>query len=107
MDHQKSELRAIILEILAGREKTDLEPYCLQNLFAGIAEVLERREPHLPDPRSIELPRVSLSDADTLLAQEIFWDLLIERIITPGYNLANQSLPYFRLHSEASRLHQN
>ncbi|MBS0657227.1 MAG: hypothetical protein JSR82_03145 [Verrucomicrobia bacterium] len=105
MNHQKTALRAIILEILAGREQTSLEPYCLQHLFTGVAEVLERREPSPPNPTSIEPPRATLSDADTLLAQEIFWDLIIERVITPGHDHANQSLPFFRVHSEATRLH--
>ncbi len=32
-----------------------------------------------------------------LLVHEIFWELIIQRVITPGLNTANPNLPFFRL----------
>jgi len=32
-----------------------------------------------------------------LMAQEILWDLIIQRIVTPGLNPSNPNLPWFRL----------
>ncbi len=36
---------------------------------------------------------------DKLLAQEIFWDLIYQRVLTLGIDVANREFPFFRLHS--------
>lgn len=41
-----------------------------------------------------------LSSEDDATATEVFWDLVLERIVTPGLNEANK-FPFFRVHSEA------
>jgi hypothetical protein len=36
-----------------------------------------------------------------MIVLEVFWDLFIERIVTVGKDAANDSMPSFRLHSDA------
>ncbi len=38
-----------------------------------------------------------LSPVDTLTLSEIIWDLIQERVLTPGENQADQGFPFFRL----------
>jgi hypothetical protein len=44
-DHRYEELRAVALDILAGREVSSYEPSQYDNLLVGVAEVFARREP--------------------------------------------------------------
>ena len=46
--------------------------------------------------------RETVREADWLLVNEIFWDLVAERVLTPGMNSSNLKFPWFRLHSEAA-----
>lgn len=43
----------------------------------------------------------SLDGDDKLLATEVIWDLLFERVLTPGTDASNLELPWVRVHSEA------
>jgi hypothetical protein len=104
MTKRKDEMRRVILDIVTGREKTNYEVYELGGLRSAVAEVLYRRtskprEDHPAYPRDPQLDE----DEDKLLVQEIFWDLILEKIITPGWDVPNWKLPYFRLHSEAEQ----
>jgi hypothetical protein len=63
-----------------------------------VAEVLRRRAGGA-DSASIYAPH--LDDSDAVLVQEIFWDLIVERVLTIGADAANSQLPWFRLHSDA------
>ncbi len=38
-----------------------------------------------------------LNPIDKLTINEIIWDLLIERVVTPGFDASNPNLPFFRL----------
>jgi len=89
-----------MLDRIARRERTKYPPTEQGNLLAGIAEVLERRAGKEVDPFSGYSSRYELGQDDQLLALEIFWDLILDRIITPGLDLINP-LPRFRVHSEA------
>ena len=91
-----------MLDIIAKREKVTYEPNQQAHLFIGVAEVLARRGDTPDDlPRSfVSRHDPELGAADKLLAMEIFWDLILDRIITPGVDGLNP-LPFFRVHSEA------
>ena len=43
----------------------------------------------------------NLNSNDWKIYSEVFNDLIIDKVITPGYDNANPELPWFRLHSEA------
>jgi hypothetical protein len=100
MNTRKAELRGVMLDIIAGREPTKYEVYEMGALIGAVAEVLHRRTGKSADEHDRYPRSPQLEDEDRLLAQEIFWDLILERIITPGWGLPNSELPYFRLHSE-------
>ena len=89
-----------MLDIITGREKTKYDVARLDNVLAGVAEVFERRAGKPREGFNIFPTAPELEHEDKLLAQEVFWDLMIEKIITPGLNFPNSELPYFRLHSE-------
>ena len=52
---------------------------------AGVYEVIALEDVHM--------------EGDKLLVQEIFWDLIYQRVLTLGIDLANREFPFFRLHS--------
>jgi hypothetical protein len=101
MKKRKAELRRVVLDIIAGRESTKYEVLELGNLKAGVAEVLHRRTGKSAEDHALYPRDPQLEDEDKLLIQEIFWDLILERIVTPGWDVPNGDLPYFRIHSEA------
>jgi hypothetical protein len=41
-----------------------------------------------------------LSESDTMLVNEAIWDLIIQRIITPGTNRDNTHFPWLRITDE-------
>jgi hypothetical protein len=100
MTERKRLLRALVLDILFRRETGSYPPNQLANLKTN-AEALERKTPapkvFSPFPQQ---PRLDYDD--DLLVQEIFWDLVIERVVTIGMDASNADLPWFRLHSEAA-----
>ena len=91
-----------MIEIISGKEKVRYSPNQQAHLLAGLAEVLVRRgEPDADKSRSFTTNfDPELNGEDELLAMEIFWDLIIDRVITPGMDKVNP-LPHFRIHSEA------
>jgi hypothetical protein len=101
MSERKQLLREIILDILAGRERTTFPPSQIGNLLSGVAEVLNRRQLKENSSLSMFPAQSELAYDDKLLAQEICWDLMVERVITPGMDFPNSELPYIRVHSEA------
>ncbi len=101
MNERKTEIRAVMLDIIAGREQVQYEPTQLAHLLSGVAEVFERRAGKPKNMHSAFQPSDELEYDDKLLAQEIFWDLIVERIITPGFDFPNSELPFFRPHSAA------
>ena len=92
-----------MLDILAGREKVQYEPTQEAHLLLGVAEVLGRRGGRQADIHSAFQHIDELNHDDKLIALEVFWDLILDRVITPGYNYPNSKLPHFRLHSEAGK----
>ena len=102
MNPRKTEIRSIMLDIIAGREATKYEANQQAHLFIGIAEVLDRRADKPRDIHNVFSRDPELECEDKLLAQETFSDLIIERVITIGLDISNLELPFFRVHSEAA-----
>lgn len=101
MKTRKSEIRSILLDIIAGRERTSYGSSQVSNLLSGVAEVLERRANKPKDSLGMFSHGARLDADDALLAHETIWDLLFERILTPGLDASNLELPWVRVHSEA------
>src|SRR5438874_1412052 len=101
MSPRKQELRKIILDIVFGRERVGYEPSQFAYLASGVAEVISRRVPKPSTSTAIFLHEPRLDHNDELLVQEIFWDLVIEKVLTIGSDVSNTQFPWFRLHSEA------
>jgi hypothetical protein len=99
MNPRKSELREIVLAIIFGKENVAYDPFQFAHLTLGVSEVLRRRAGGTSSASIYSEQR--LNDADTMLVQEIFWDLIVERVITIGGDAANAQLPWYRLHSDA------
>jgi hypothetical protein len=75
MNHSYEEIRAAVLDILAGREKNlPYEQNQYGHLSIGVAEVFARRE---KPPGEVRGSRAALhlGGADSDLFLEVFWDL--------------------------------
>jgi len=95
MSHSHEEIRAVALDILAGRETCSYPPNQYEHLRIGIAEVFSRRENPIQQ-RQERMPR-RLDDQDSEIFLEVFWDLFRQGIITLGMNDANREFPFFRI----------
>lgn len=101
MSARKIELRKIVLDIVFKRESVTYGPSQLNNLNLGVAEVLNRGARAGGSYASVFQPESRLDAGDAMLVMEIFWDLVVEKILTIGLNSDNPNFPWFRLHSEA------
>lgn len=95
MPHSYEELRAVALDILAGREKATYEPSQFEHLSLSIGEVLARREGRIQHGHFGATYPLDAEDKQSLL--ELFWDLFRQGIITLGLNDANREFPFFRI----------
>ena len=100
--HSRAEIKRAAKDIIFGRLKTQYgENNDLDHLSLNIAEVFARmedikRNPSEP-PRDFDL---SSEDKDTLL--EVYWDLVLDRVIAPGSNWNNRDVYRYRICSGAS-----
>ena len=94
MKTTKAEIRKIALDLLF---KADEPPTQKDQLDDEILEELKRRRADKPDKKDAE----GSSEYDWQMFNELFWDLILDRIITPGIDAIHPALPNFRLHSEA------
>lgn len=99
-DHSYEEIRAIAVDLLRGRLKTEYENESTERLKANIALFLAAKD------RGENLSTLSiygrqerLSHADEQLADEVFWDLFRQGIVILGLNSTNPGLPWFRVTS--------
>jgi hypothetical protein len=93
MSHSHEEIRAVALDILAGREKAEYEPTQYESLKLSIGEVLARRENRTqPGHHGARYP---LDGPDSEIFLEVFWDLFRQGIITLGLNDSNRQFPFF------------
>ncbi len=113
MVHSYEEIRAAVIDILAGREKTAYSPDQFQNLLVGVSEVMERRSMSQTQPtqgRSVPITRggsLTLDHNDRDLVREVFWDLFRQGIITLGINDSNREFPFFRISTTGERILNN
>lgn len=107
MDHSYEEIRAVAIEILAGREKILSGSHQFSCLGGGVAEVFARREGTRVANGSVFAAAQTLSpiDEDTFL--EVFWDLFRQGIITIGQNSSNPQFPFFRVSGMGQRILAN
>jgi hypothetical protein len=91
MNIRKKELKDLMVSIIVKKPSGTLG-----GLLRDMAEALPRgQRPNGPVPE--------LAEQDALWTLEVFHDLIIDKIITPGKDLTQPSLPYFRVHSEAPK----
>lgn len=102
MENRKVEIRAIVLDILFGKEPTQYGASQFGHLAHGVAEVMARRDTAVPGRMSMGM-YPELSSGDKMILQEVFWDLFLDRVITIGLNADNPAYPWFRLHSSAEQ----
>jgi hypothetical protein len=102
MDHSYEEIRSVVLDIIAKREKVRYEPSQFANLVAGVAEVFERRDGGPNQGHFSRDPHLSPNDNE--LVREIFWDLFLQRIVTLGCDNANRDFPWFKVSSQGKRI---
>ena len=95
----KQILRALVLEFLGQTPKTQLVEAV--NAVEGL--VIERDL--FPSREECERLQIDyhyyeakqLNSVDRFAISEIVWDLIIERIVTPGFDASNPNYPFFRL----------
>lgn len=95
MPHSYEEIRAVALDILAGRERPQYPPNQYESLALGIGEVFARREGRIQPGHFGATYPLDNQDRDTLL--ELFWDLFRQGITSLGVNDNNREFPFFRI----------
>lgn len=112
MAHSYEEIRSVVIDILAGREKGSYEPSQYANLLHCVGDVFERRDPPTPQQGRTRTFNLSGSNAnldsyDREIFLEVFWDLFRQGIITLGLNDSNREFPFFRVSSHGKRILEN
>ncbi len=96
---EKHMLRALVLEVLAKTPQTqvvntinDVERLVVEHdLFPSSDDCQHRGiDYHYYQEKQ-------LNPNDKLTISEIIWDLILERIVTPGFDASNPNFPFFRL----------
>lgn len=100
MGARKLQLRQIVLDIVTGKEKVTYGATQFSNLLTGVAEVLGKQSGKGRDHGAIFGPEAKLDSEDADIVREIFWDLVVEKILTIGFNASNPNFPWFKVHSE-------
>jgi len=88
------EIRDIVFDLLAGRERGSYDLNQYGNLEIGVAEVLRNRGGTVVKSMG---GKTQLSDVDHATYQEVFWALFREGIITIGRDRLNREFPFFRV----------
>jgi hypothetical protein len=96
---EKHILRALVLEILNRTPKTQIN-----HVIDAIETLVKERSlfPSLEDCQRLGTDyryyqQNELNPIDKLTISEVIWDLIQERVVTPGENMADQDFPFFRL----------
>ena len=97
VDHSYEEIRSVIIDIFAKRERTSYECSQFAHLKIGVAEVFARREgANANQPGTIFGGRdAQLSQQDRETTREVFWDLFRQGVIMIGADDANEKFPFF------------
>lgn len=106
MDHSFEEIRAVTIDLLAGRERSTYEPTQYQHLLTGVGEVFARREASSEGAAyqggGTFGPPLSHHDRELFL--EVFWGLFREGVITLGLNDSNREFPFCRITEVGTRM---
>ena len=94
MPHSYEEIRAVALDIVAGREQVSIPANQYEHLSLGIGEVFARRESRIQHGHFGATYPLDPQDREILL--ELFWDLFRQGLITLGINDSNREFPFFR-----------
>jgi hypothetical protein len=100
MPHTKAQLRSTALDIIFERERLPDTIAPQRTLGQSVAYIFAKHE-NLLDPHNL-FQNVELAGPDRALFDEVFWDLVIERIIIPGPNTFDTPSNRFRIRSDAS-----
>jgi len=103
MDHSFEEIRSVIIDILAQREKVNYAPSQFAHLKLGVAEVFQRREGSAVQ-QSLLGRDSQLSRADRETVREVFWDLFRQGVIMIGADDANEKFPFFSVTTYGKRV---
>jgi hypothetical protein len=96
-------LRRLALEAFLAGPTTDFRR--LANAVAGLAAergMLGSNRTVGPGLTSFSEPRLSNSDETDL--QEVVWDLIVERVLTPGLDAMNPQWPWLRMTERGRRV---
>ncbi|MGP4061496.1 hypothetical protein [Halobacillus sp. H74] len=95
----KIEVEKIILEHLTNNQKTSTD-----EIEGAVKKVLRQRGTIGPQSRpqygAVLKWDERITDEDALLINEVIYDYLYKRIITPGVNSDNLNLPYVHVSDE-------
>ncbi|XOK61172.1 hypothetical protein ACJ7K1_32635 [Paenibacillus elgii] len=95
----KEELLQIILKFILEKPKTQAA-----EIHQHVFEILKQRglvgEKTTRHPGYTSTTFVRMSDSDAMLVNEIIYDLIILRVLTPGINADNLEWPWISLTSE-------
>ena len=101
-DHSYEEIRSVVIDLLAGREKAPYDLSQYEHLLIGVASVFLQRENEYIQGVVGGNPQLSRADREKFL--EVFWGLFREGVITLGLNDANREFPFFRVSGLGRRL---
>lgn len=103
-NHSFEEIRAVALDLLAGREHSSRQMTQYSDLMCCVGEVFTRREhsPGRPIQSNPFAPQLSSADCELFL--EVFWSLFREGVITLGMNDSNRQFPFFRMSEFGRRI---
>ena len=92
-------LRALVLEVVNHEPQTQIV-----NVTNSVERLVVERDlfPSSEDCQRLGIDfkyyqNKTLNSTDKLTINQIIWDLIIERIVTSGYDASNPNLPFFRL----------
>jgi hypothetical protein len=95
-NHSFEEIRAVALDLIAGRERAGLPINQYQGLLIAVGEVFTRRE----QPRYQQISTfggTQPTPSGTELFLEVFCGLFRKVVITLGMNDANRNFPFCRI----------
>lgn len=87
-----SQVRICFIDVLRGLNWDTTNQFG-GSIYDQIAERAANRG-FVPTPRTGEEP---LESSDKIKAQEVFWSLIVQGVLLPGYDHGHLDLPFFRL----------
>jgi len=103
---RKAKIRAITLDILFQKVKVTFEPFNFNHLKIGVAEHLDEgggKQENRGLYSGSYASEAKLTNSDTEILMEVFWDLVVEKVFTIGSDADNPAYPNFRLHSSVRK----